>query len=45
MVTPAACGSSWARGQIGAAGPHHSQGNTGFEPQLRIILQLSTSDP
>ena len=34
MATPAAYGSSWARGQIGAAaaGLHHCHGNTGSRP-------------
>ena len=39
---PAVCGSSQARGWIGAAGAglHHSQGNTGSEPHLWSTLQL-----
>ena len=38
-VTPAACGSSQARGQIGAtaAGPCHSQSNAGSEPRPQLM--------
>ena len=40
MAIPTAYGSSWPRGQIGAAiaGLHHSHGNTGSKPHLHHSL-------
>ena len=42
-ATPAAYGSSQARGQMGvvAAGLHHSHGNAGSEPHLWPTAQLT----
>ena len=39
---PAVCGSSRARGQMGAAatGLHHSHSNAGYEPHLRPMPKL-----
>ena len=48
MATPVACGSSQARGRIGAAavGLRHSHSNTRSEPHLQPTLQLATTpDP
>ena len=47
-ATPAACGSSQARGPVGAtaASLHHSHSNTGSEPCLRPTPQLmATPEP
>ena len=47
-ATPAACGSSRARGEIGAAaaGLHHSHSNMGSQLHLRPAVQLvATPDP
>jgi len=47
-ATPAAYGSSQARGRIRAAAPslRHSHSNTGSEPHLRATPQLiATLDP
>ena len=42
-AVPAAYGGSQERGRIGAvdAGLHHSHSNTGSEPSLQPILQLT----
>ena len=48
MATPAAYGSSQARGQIGTVGTglHHSHSNNGFETHLQLMPQLAgTPDP
>ena len=48
IAAPASYRSSWARGQIGAAGAslHHSHSNTGSELNLQTMLQLTaTPDP
>ena len=47
-ATPAAYGTSWARGHIGAAaaGLHHSHNSARSDPRLRPTLQLvATPDP
>ena len=47
-AAPSAYGGSQARGPIGAVaiGLHHSHSNTGSEPHLRPIPQLTaTADP
>ena len=43
MATPAAYGSSWAKGQIRAvaAGLHQSHGNTGSKPHLQPTSPLA----
>ena len=43
MAALAAYGSPQARGWIGAAGLHHSHGDTGFEPPLWLVLQTCSS--
>ena len=45
MVAPMAYGSSWARGQTGAAaaGLRHSYSNAGSKPYLQPTLQLEAT--